>query len=284
MHIDKPIVSPLNYMGGKKKLLADILSHFPDNIGTFVDLFCGGATIGINTPSEHLILNDNLPHLTELFQYLSENPIDGMIGYIEKTIHDLDLFNDGKEAYNSLKQKYNSSISKCPLDLFILIAFGFNNQIRFNSRGEYNIPFGQNRRGWNPKMKENFIAFANALQNKNVEFLPQNFADFDFSCLKENDFVYCDPPYLVSFATYNPSWNENEEKQLLGILSTLNDRKIKFALSNALENKGKKNEILIKWIEDNGFKVYHFNISYKNSAYCRKEKGSVTDEVLVTNY
>ena len=36
------IKSPLNYVGGKYKLLNEIIPLFPENINTFVDLFGGG--------------------------------------------------------------------------------------------------------------------------------------------------------------------------------------------------------------------------------------------------
>lgn len=278
------IVSPLNYMGGKKKLLPFLLENFPKKINKFVDLFCGGATVGINSRCKKLILNDNLPHLVELFNYFSENDADKIVEYVENTIAKYQIDTKNRENYDNFKKKYNEQLIKNPLDLFILIAFGFNNQIRFNSRGEFNIPFGINRSGWNPRMKKNLIGFVNALHNSNAEFSELDFNEFDFSKLKSGDFVYADPPYLASQATYNSGWNEECEKALLEKLSELNSRGIKFALSNVLENNNKENKILKDWVEENDFNVVHLNISYANSAYCRKNRESNTDEVLIKNY
>ena len=73
------------------------------------------------------------------------------------------------------------------------------------------------------------------LQNIDVEFVNQDFSDFNFSILNQNDFVYCDPPYLITTGTYNDGkrgfkgWNETEELKLLDILDTLNKKNIKFA-------------------------------------------------------
>ena len=278
------IVSPMNYMGGKKKLLPFLLEKFPENVNKFVDLFCGGATVGVNAVCKSVILNDNLPYLTNMYRYFSENSAEDIINYIETTIKERKLDTENVDAYTELKKDYNAQLFKNPLDLFLLIAFGFNNQVRFNSRGEFNIPFGKNRSGWNPRMKKNLINFVNALHNKDVTFLEEDFADFDYSALTANDFVYVDPPYLASFATYNADWNETAEKRLLNILSELNSRGIRFALSNVLENNGKSNVILKKWVGQNDFTVTHLNISYANSAYCRKNKETKTDEVLITNY
>lgn len=61
------IQSPLNYTGGKFKLLPQILPLFPTNIDIFVDLFCGGANVGVNVKSNKTILNDTNDNLTLLF-------------------------------------------------------------------------------------------------------------------------------------------------------------------------------------------------------------------------
>ncbi len=54
--MNKPIASPMNYIGGKYKILPQILPLFPDNIGTFVDLFCGGCNVGINVSAKKTVL------------------------------------------------------------------------------------------------------------------------------------------------------------------------------------------------------------------------------------
>ena len=69
-------------------------------------------------------------------------------------------------------------------------------------------------------------------------------------------------------------------------LDELNDRNIRFALSNVLRSKGKENSILIEWLEKNAekFKAIRLNYSYSNSNYQTKDKTSSTEEVLIINY
>jgi len=97
-----------------------------------------------------------------------------------------------------------------------------------------------------------------------------------------------DPPYLITCATYNEQggWGEKDEKDLLSFLDELSDRNVRFALSNVLRSKGKENSILIEWIEKNAekYKAIQLNYSYSNSNYQTKDKSSVTEEVLITNY
>lgn len=99
-------------------------------------------------------------------------------------------------------------------------------------------------------------------------------------------FFYADPPYLITCATYNEQngWTEDDEKDLLNYLDRLNKRGIRFALSNVLESKGRKNEILIKWIETHKeYRTIPLDYDYSNSNYHTKKAG-VTKEVLVVNY
>lgn len=62
------IQSPLNYMGGKYKLLPQILPLFPNGIDTFVDLCCGGGNVGLNVVSTKTILNDKNTILVSLLK------------------------------------------------------------------------------------------------------------------------------------------------------------------------------------------------------------------------
>ena len=82
--------------------------------------------------------------------------------------------------------------------------------------------------------------------------------------------VYVDPPYLITCASYNENggWTENDEKDLLKVLDELNDKKVRFALSNVLKNKGRKNTILNDWIKaHNDLTVHHLNFNYSNCNY-----------------
>ena len=102
--------------------------------------------------------------------------------------------------------------------------------------------------------------------------------------MTSNDFVYADPPYLITCASYNEkSWNENEEKRLLNYLDSLNEHKVHFALSNVLSTDNKTNTILNEWVENRNYNCHHLDFSYSNSNYHKKNIAK-TDEVLITNY
>lgn len=283
------ICSPMNYIGGKHKLLPQLLPLFPHKIRTFVDLFCGGCNVGINVRAEKVIFNDNLSYLIDLYKTFNTFDQGVIISHIESRIaqHTLSLTNE--EGYKTLRRLYNEE--RNPLDLFVLVAYSFNHQIRFNNSHEFNNPFGKNRSSFNAKMKRNLLTFLNALQKRSSEFVCFNFNDFDFSFCTEDDFIYCDPPYLITTGTYNDGkrgftgWSTIEEEKLLHLLSQLNGRNIKFGLSNVLIHKGKENDLLKQWALQNKFYIIHLNKNYSNSNYHTGNRDpQATDEVFITNY
>ena len=291
------IKSPMNYTGGKYKLLPQILPLFPTKINTFVDLFTGGGNIAVNVNANKIIANDFEPNVIGIYHAFQNTfgGVDNLIDTIETIIEKYGLTIENAEAFNIFRNQYNEYKTvnvnydgyysyDLSIMLYILICYSFNHQFRFNSKGEFNMPFGKNRSQWNNTMKKNLINFHKAITEKNIIFTNNDFTELKVDKLKPNDFVYCDPPYLITCATYNEKdgWNETKEKELLELLDKINSKGVKFALSNVLFSKGKTNEILIEWAKQ--YNIHHLDYTYQNCNYHTKDKNSKPDEVLITNY
>lgn len=286
------IKSPMNYTGGKYKLLPQIFPLFPSDINKFVDLFTGGVNIAINVNANKIIANDNEKHIIDIYKTFQIMSIERIIEEIEVLIDLYGLTIDNTEGFNSLRNDYNKGAfgfgGSIPflseIALFVLICYSFNHQFRFNSKGEFNMPFGKNRSQWNDNIKKNLTNFHKAITEKDIIFTNKDFRELKVDKLGSNDFVYCDPPYLITCATYNEKdgWNEDCERNLLGLLDRLDGNGVRFGLSNVLFSKGKVNEILMEWSQR--YNVHHLNYSYQNCSYHTKDKESKPDEVLITNY
>ena len=280
------IKSPLNYIGGKYKLLPDILPVFASNSRRFVDLFAGGFNVGINADAETIYCNDQITYLIELFEFFRETPLEAVTDSIYSRISEFALSGTNENGFKSLRTAYNRSPN--PLDLFVLTCYSFNHQIRFNSKHEFNTPFGKERSAYNDNIERNLIVFCNALKEKSIVFSTQDFANFDFSDFNGRDFVYCDPPYLISTGSYNDGkrgfkdWTETEEQKLLVLLGRLDSLGVRFALSNVFYHKGYSNDLLIEWSKN--YRTIYLDKTYSNCSYHFKNKGEKTVEVLVTNY
>ena len=62
------VKSPLNYTGGKFKLLPQLLEIFPKDINTFVDLFAGGGNVAVNVSAKRIVYNDAMYQVPEMLQ------------------------------------------------------------------------------------------------------------------------------------------------------------------------------------------------------------------------
>jgi DNA adenine methylase len=280
------IKSPLNYTGGKFKILEPIFQAFPRDIRTFADVFAGGFNVGINVDAGQIVCNDQITYLTELYQMFRSTDIKDIMERIQGLISKYGLTQENKEGYYALRSNYNRT--KDMTELFVLACYAFNHQIRFNNNHEFNSPFGRNRSSFNGSIEKNLTDFCQALHEKNIEFSSLDFADLDFTGMGPEDLVYCDPPYLISTGNYNDGnrgfkdWKEGEERALLELLDRLHEQGTRFALSNVLYHKGLSNDLLIKWSKR--YKVHYIDNTYSNCSYQFKERNAVTVEVLITNY
>ena len=294
--------SPLFYVGDKYKLYPKIRKYFPKTINRFIEPFTGGGSVFLNVNANEYLLNDIDTNVINIHRFLieqSENPkafFDSVFEVIQeynlshsyiKDIVPQELKDEwiktyyakfNKQGFDKLKNDYNSSNEKSILHLYLLLIFGFNRMLRFNSKGEYNLPVGNVDFNKNTEVALN--DYFRLTKQKNIQFHNLDFLDFfkqiDF---QEDDFVYLDPPYLITFSEYNKLWNEETERRLLDFLEWLDTQNVKFAVSNVSHYKGKVNQQFSEWSrQHNSFDIKSNYISYHDNS--KKE----FKEVLITNY
>ena len=263
-NIADKVKSPLNYTGGKYKLLNQIIPIFPDDLDLFVDMFSGGGNVGINVNAKKIICVDKQKEIIRVMNLFKKYEDGYIIDKLEKIIDKYNLSNsllNGYELYNctsdkglgqynkskylELRNDYNKekedSVEKDFLFL-TLVIYGFNNQIRFNSNGEFNMPVG--KRDFNNSIRKNLKSFITKLKTKNIDFINSDFREFVIETTN-NTLVYCDPPYFLGTASYNENggWTSQDEIDLLKYLAVLDQSGVKFALSNVIEHKGEKGNV-----------------------------------------
>ncbi len=275
--------SPLFYMGDKFKLLDQLKDKFPKKINNFIEPFTGGGSVFLNINANNYFLNDRDKYLVGLHKHLirfSKSP-NIFFKKVKKTLKKYGLSRSyekdiipknlrkkfvktyyaqfNKQGYTKLKNDFNKNTKIDYTSLYILLILGFNRILRFNSNGKFNLPVG------NVDFNKNTVTALNnyfkIIKNKKIKFHNHDYKKFlNKINFKKNDFLYCDPPYLITAGEYNKYWNENDEIDLLKKLDELNKRKIKWALSNVIEYRGKKNKILIDWSKK--YKSYKIKSNY----------------------
>lgn len=243
---------------------------------TFVDVMGGAFNVGANIVATDTVhYNEIDSRIFGIIKWLIQEDKSDIIVVVEKCIEEYKLGKGLEEPYRVLRDTYNQVGGY--IELFVLHMYAFQNLIRFNGNQKFNTPIGV--AGYSDDMKrriENFIPKA-----KRVIMSNQDYVDIDWDAFPENTVFYFDPPYYITSAAYNDGkrggkgWSIKEELELLDILAKLNEKGYKFILSNVVEHKGKRHEILINWVKEHGFIMVDAGISGWRYA---------KNEVIIKNY
>ncbi|MFA6194768.1 MAG: DNA adenine methylase [Patescibacteria group bacterium] len=265
------IKSPLNYSGSKNDLMQQMIKYLPEHISSFVDMMGGAFNVGVNIVAEKVVYNEYNPFVYKLVKKLLNTDSKEIIEYLDKTVDSYNLEKGNSEKYNIFRNKYNKS--KKDLDLFILTMFCFQNQIRFNSKLNFNTPVGNC--AYNGTISDRLKKFKP--KSKKIYFLNKDCLKINFNEYDEQALFYFDPPYFITNATYNDGkrgfngWNADSEAKLLKHLTALHDSGRRFILSNIIYHKNKTNHLLLEWIESHNFNIIELD-------------HSIRKEVIITNY
>lgn len=283
-------------MGNKKRLInKGLTDKFPKDISVFVDVFAGSSIVGMNTKAKKHIINDSDSNLMRLYELFKNTSPDDIISHINNRIDkyglarertkrnefkDKDKIEQYKKAYMKFRADYNST--PITLDFYTLMFYSFSQQFRFNSKGEFNMPCGNDC--FAPKNEEYIKNGCEFFSRETTKLYNKDFRDLlKVKKYPDNAFFYFDPPYLRTTATYNENngWCETDEQDLYNELERLTAKGVKWAMSNVINNKGKVNEMLITRLDKNNYTVHTFD----GFTYMACGKGnSEAKEVLITNY
>ncbi|WP_281739686.1 Dam family site-specific DNA-(adenine-N6)-methyltransferase [Holdemanella biformis] len=296
------IRSPFFYVGDKYKLMPQLKQLMPDDIDNYIEPFVGGGSSFLNSKGNRYILNDIDKYVIklhkELAKYVGKREI--LLKKIYKIIDEYGLscsYRDivvsdelkkqypktyyakyNKAGYESLRRDFNKT-KRNILKLYVLLIYGFNHMIRFNASGEFNLPVGNvdfNKNVYNALC--NYLAF---IEKNEIVFYNYDYQKFlNQLSFTKNSYVFLDPPYLISMSEYNKLWNEKKEKELCDFLDKLNEKGVRFGITNLITHKGKTNSTFSEWAK----KYYIYDIDSNYISFNDNTIKEGTKEVFVTNY
>lgn len=141
MNYSNTYANPFNWTGSKFRYLKNFLSVLPkeDNLKV-LDCFLGGGDLISKLPEDWVVKGvDVIRPLIGLHTSIQNREIT-----VEKVVTEFEsrgMSKINQEAYLKLRQEYNTQPT--PEKLYLLMTNSFNNQMRFNSKGEFNMPFGK---------------------------------------------------------------------------------------------------------------------------------------------
>ena len=217
----KVIVPPIKSQGIKTKLVPWIAQYIPEHFsGRWIEPFMGTGVVAFNLAPHRAVLADTNPHLIHFYQSLANQSITGEIARDYLNREGALLLEKGETHYYHIRERFNQSGD--PLDFLFLNRAGFNGMIRFNKKGEFNIPFCRKPQRFAPayitKIVNQINAVSKILAVKSFEFVCQSFEE-TIRQAKQGDVIYCDPPYIDRHTDYFNTWSEHNEQTLHQLLS-----------------------------------------------------------------
>jgi DNA adenine methylase len=301
----KPI---LKWIGGKTNILDKLFEKFPTQINNYHEIFIGGGSVLLELLQKKLNdeinivgniyvydLNEtliyfykNIQNNPELFYetiqtYITEYNECGEDENINRNPETVEEAKLNKENYYYwLRKKYNNLTNENKKTMNGSVLFLMLNKLCF--RGMYrigpngfNVPYGNYK---NPEIvnKQHLLQFSELIQNVIFEVADFTNSLSNFERLQDGDFVYCDPPYApeksTSFVKYNENgFNEEQHILLFNLIKDLNEKNIKFMMSNS-------NTDLVK----NNFTQFNIQQVLAKRAINSKNPSSKVNELLITNF
>ena len=272
-------VPPIKSQGIKTKLVPWINSIVPHGFkGVWIEPFVGTGVVAFNIAPRRAFLCDTNPHLIGFYQAIANGTITPEITRDFLNREGSILLDAGEAHYYKIRDRFNKD--RQPLDFLFLNRAGFNGMIRFNRKGQFNIPFCHKPKrfaqAYITKIVNQISYVSSLLKLKSFTFKCQEFS----KTIEEggaNDIIYCDPPYIGRHVDYYNGWDDQHEKALYEALSNISG---KFILSTWHHNQYRENEYINSlWGKFNILTREHF---YHVGANEKNRNPMI--EAIVTNY
>lgn len=296
----------LKWAGGKGQLIGSLADLLPSEmhegkIQKYAEPFIGGGAlyfyVAQNYPTiEQFFISDVNAELVLAYRTI-QSEVENLIARLEKLEKNYHALGDSEQKiyFYDQRERFNEKLSSIDFENFqdawiertaeiiFLNRTCFNGLFRVNSKGKFNVPFGDYK---NPKIcdAENLRAISALLQKTEIQH-------GDFTASKEfidnNSFVYFDPPYrpiskTASFTSYSKfDFGDEAQKRLAEYYADLDNKGAKLMLSNSDPKNENPND---HFFEDlyKGFRIEKVNASRMINSNSTK-RGKIK-ELVIMNY
>ena len=201
------IVPFVKWAGGKRQLLSQIQERMPEDYNHYFEPFVGGGAVFFGTQPSKALINDINKALINTYQRICDSP-KAFLSEVNKI--DSEMWEDGKQYYYTIRERYNDKLMKSEYDVELAALFVFLNKhcfnglYRVNGKGLFNVPYNNSRRV--SVNEDSIIEISKYLQGITIID-----GDFEDACkdARKGDFVFLDSPY----APLNPTSFESYTKE-----------------------------------------------------------------------
>ncbi len=282
----KPMIK---YRGGKTKEIPHILWHLPSFSGRYVEPFFGGGALFFHLEPSSAIVNDINSKLIDFYRGVRDDycTLRRELDEIEtlyalnreeydkqKRLYPQERINDKNEVlYYTLRAMFNEvserKYSKALLYYFINKT-AYSGMIRYNAKGEFNVPFGRYRH-----LNTQSVTLSHSKLLQRAEVYNKDYSAI-FDMCRADDFIFLDPPYDCVFSDYgNDEYKEGFDEDNHRKLSA-DFRQLPCKALMVIGRTPLTKELYGEFIVDEYDKSYSVNI--------RNRFKSVAKHIVVANY
>lgn len=255
---DKVIIPPIKCQGIKTKLVPFIKDTVNfNNEGRWIEPFVGTGVVVFNILPQKALLVDKNKYIIDLYKKIQSKEITHFSVREFLEYHGSKLEDGGKDYYLQMRNEFNNNGD--PLYFLFLNRSDFNGMIRFNRKGNFNVPFCQkpNRfaKAYVTKICNQVKRVAETMEGKDWEFVCGSWKEA-FANAKDEDYIYLDPPYIGRDTSYVGEWPDEEAIKLA---KYSHDTPARVCLSMWKENEFRRNDHLFEyWSDFEWFEQEHF--------------------------
>ena len=262
----------LKYRGGKSREIPRFLQYIPDDFNRYIEPFLGGGAVYFHLEPDNAILNDINDRLITFYQQLRNNypqmrqQLDELqrqyeanqLAYKQLKAQNPDerVPNANEDLYYRIRELFNRP-DDTYLDgvlYFFINKTAYSGMIRYNSSGEYNVPFGRY-----PNLNTRLVTSQHSELLQGAELYSLDYRQI-FDMAEEDDFMFLDPPYDCVFNDYGNidmmnGFDETEHRRLAADFRNLPCRALMIIGKTPLTE-----ELYGEYIFDEYYKNYAVNI------------------------
>ena len=279
----------IKYRGGKSKEISHLISNMPENYNRYIEPFFGGGALYFYLEPQNAIINDVNTKLYSFYKQMQEE-----YPSVRKQLDELQMvYEQNQKEYEGLKKKhpeervenknealyykirdmFNHKIESEYLEAvvyFFINKTAYSGMIRYNAKGEYNVPFGRYK-----NLNTKLITDKHYELLKRTEIYNYDYSEI-FNMAGNNDFIFLDPPYDCVFSdygneAYRDGFGEDEHRRLANDFANLSCKSMLVIGKTALTE-----ELYGKYIVEEYDKSYAVNIRNRFKADAK--------HIIVTNY
>lgn len=204
-NIYKPNLKPIiKWSGGKSDELNHILEHIPTTYDTYLEPFIGGGALYFHINPNKAVINDVHKELIDFYQSIKNGNANNIYDFMKSHPND-------EETYYKVRSYNHDDILDNAKRFYYLRKTCFRGMLRYNKKGEFNIPFGRyktcNYEDLKNKEYENLLKNTE-IHNESFEYIFEKYND-------PNNFMFLDPPYDSEFTDYGYcSFGKDEQQKL----------------------------------------------------------------------